>query len=245
METLDFEDFKDKFGAWAEKFKPFIEGEEMYELYQKLKSEKEIIVPNSDNVFRAFSTTNPESIKVIWFLMDPYPKRYRGHRGLNQATGIAMDCSNKPEEFEIQPSLFHFYNGMEKELGYKVQHSPSLEYLHEQGCMMYNTDLTCKLGKTGSHKGYWEKFQKFFLEEVMRGKQCIYVLAGKESERMEKFISPLGNYIFKVNHPQHAGHTHTDWDTKGIFTLINRILLDNKQEPIIWDKGIYEEDLPF
>lgn len=87
-DRLIFEEFAPLFGLWADLFKPFIESQEMYDIYQKLKADgkKEVILPTSDVVFRSFATTDPRSIKSIWYLMDPYPRRYKG--GTNQATGL-------------------------------------------------------------------------------------------------------------------------------------------------------------
>lgn len=239
---LNYDDFCGMFGLWGELFMPFIESEEMYDIYQKLKEDakKEIIVPDSDNVFRAFSCTDPKDIKSIWYMMDPYPKRYRNRAF--QATGIAMDCSNAPDG-KLQPSLEKFYEGIEKDLGKRVEWSPNLEYLLHQGVMLTNTDLTCKLNKSGSHRKLWEPFQKYFLEEVMGSYSgIIYVLAGKESHRMEKFIMPVGNYIFKIDHPVTASYSNTDWDCKNVFTKINRLLRENNNEHIWWDKRDWEEN---
>lgn len=87
-ERLNYEEFCGLFGEWAERFKPFIEGKEMFDIYQKLKSDsqKERIVPNSNNTFRAFSTCSPNNLKVIFYMMDPYAKRYKNKA--YQATGL-------------------------------------------------------------------------------------------------------------------------------------------------------------
>ncbi len=244
---MDYNDFSGMMGAWAEKFKPFIEGEEMFKIYQTIKkdAEKEIIVPDSENVFRAFATTSPSDIKSIWYMMDPYPKRYRNR--VKQATGIAMDCSNSPDG-KLQPSLEKFYEGISKDLGKIVSFSPSLQYLSEQGVLLVNTDLTCKLNKTGSHDRLWDPFQKYFLGEVMGSYSgIVYVLAGKSSHRMEKFIYPVGNYIFKIEHPVSASYKGIDWDHKNIFTTINKILKENNNSHIYWDKKEWdvENEAPF
>ncbi len=246
MEKLDYESFKDKMGAWAPKFKPFIEGKEMWEIYQKLKADasKETIVPSSVDTFRAFKTIDPKNLKVIFYLMDPYPRKYSN--GEFQATGIAMDCSNSPEG-KLQPSLVNWYDAMSKELGYKVKYSPSLDYLHEQGVMLLNTDLTCKLNKTQSHEGLWEPFQKYFLEEVIGSwNHVVFVLCGKASLKMEKYINPFSP-IYKLTHPAAAAHTHTDWDSKGIFEKINKTIWGANRERIFWDRTKWEEskELPF
>ena len=241
-EKLDYEDFKPLFGDWAEEFRPFIESKEMYDIYQKLKSERDAIVPVSDMVFRAFACTNPKNVKSIWYLMDPYPRRYVGR--VNQATGIAMDCSNSPDG-KLQPSLEQFFLALDKTYG-KVERTPDLRYLLEQGVMLLNTDLTCLLNKTGSHKGLWDPFQKFFLEEVMRSRPgVVYVLSGKDSERMERYISPFGNHILKIEHPAASAHNKTDWNYKDVFKKVDKLIAAEGKEKVYWDKKVWDAELPF
>lgn len=249
---MDYNDFEPLFGKWAQKFKPFIESEKMDVIYKQLKEDaffekngklirKEYIAPSSENVFRVFQESFPTDVKTIWYLADPYPRKYKN--GSFQACGTAMDCRNSPDG-KMQPSLELFYDAMEKDLDKKVDRSLSLKYLAEQGVLFLNTDLTCKLNKTSSHEGLWDSFQKYFLEEVMYGTTgIVYVLAGKVSHKMEKYINPLGNYIFKLDHPAAASHTHTDWDCKNIFTKTNRILHDNNNMKIFWDKKEWDEEL--
>lgn len=67
---MEYETFAGLFGPWADMFRPFIEGEEMFKIYQKLKEGKEIIVPSWDNTYRAFAKTHPDTLKVVWYLMD-------------------------------------------------------------------------------------------------------------------------------------------------------------------------------
>jgi len=240
ISKLDFESFKPKFGGWADRFRPFIESKEMWDIMQKVKQDSmsDTIVPKSSDTFRAFRTIVPSDLKVVFYLMDPYPRKYRD--GKYQATGIAMDCSNSPDG-KLQPSLENWYDAINTEVGFKVERSPSLEYLHEQGVMLLNSDLTCKLNKTQSHEKLWEPFQKFFLEQVLGSDTgIIYVLCGKASLRMEKYINPFCK-IFKLSHPAAAAHTHTDWDSKGVFKQINRILKDNNGFEILWDKRQWNE----
>lgn len=174
----------------------------------------------------------------------PYPRKYSN--GAFQATGIAMSCDNSPDG-KIQPSLVNWYDAISKSEGNKVNYCPSLEYLHEQGVMLLNTDLTCKLNKTTSHEKLWEPFQKYFLEEVVGSDtHIVYVLCGKASLRMEKYINPFCK-IFKISHPAAAAHTHTDWDAEGVFEKINNIIWAHNRFHIYWDKNKWEESkkLPF
>lgn len=88
MEKLDYESFKDKMGAWALKFKPFIEGKEMWDIYQTLKKDAAsgTIVPKSLDTFRAFRIVDPRNLKVLFYLQDPYPRAYKD--GTPHATGL-------------------------------------------------------------------------------------------------------------------------------------------------------------
>lgn len=243
---LDYNTFKDKMGDWAPRFRPFIESKAMWDIYQKIKADSagDTIVPKSTDTFRAFKTVDPKSLKVVFYLMDPYPRKYSN--GEFQATGIAMDCSNSPDG-KLQPSLVNWYDAISNSEGYKVRYDKSLEYLHEQGVMLLNSDLTCKLNKTQSHEKLWEPFQKYFLEEVVGADTgIIYVLCGKASLRMEQYINPFCK-IFKLDHPAAAAYSHTDWDDEGTFKAINKILWANNREKIYWDKDKWEESkqLPF
>lgn len=230
---LEYEQFAPLFGPWAEIFKEFITSKEMFDIYAKLKAEKEKIVPSSDKVFEGFRQVMPEDVKVVWYLADPYPRRYRNKT--NQATGVAMDCRNTPDGV-LQPSLVTFYDALDKFLGKKVERCPSLEYLCYQGVMLLNTDLTCLLGKTGSHVGLWEPFHKYFLDYLANKPGKVYILSGKVSERMEKFINPLGNHIIKTEHPAAAARAERDWNYGDLFAQINA-LTNGK---IKWDKKDWE-----
>lgn len=252
---MKFETFREPLGLWADKMRPFIEGEKMWDIYQRLKADakSQKIVPNSTDTYRAFKMCEPRNIKVIFYLQDPYPRLYKS--GEPQATGIAMDCRNTPDGKKLQPSLDLWYDAidrfLEKDEEYpdgiermdkprRCERTPNLDYLHEQGVMLLNTDLTCKVDRTASHKGVWKEFQKYFLTEVMTNHTgIIYVLCGEASLAMEEFINPLGNYIFKVEHPAAASHRGDEvWRDQDIFAKINRIIVDNngKYDRIWWDK---------
>lgn len=241
-----FEEFAGMFGLWADKFSKFIESSEMFNIYQQLKKDgqKTPILPSPDNTFKSFAKTSPKHIKVIWFLMDPYPKRYFGTK-ISQSTGIALDCSNTPNG-KLQPSLELFYDQIEQHLDEKIERSPDLTYLLDQGIMLVNTDLTVKLGQSGSHMGLWEPFMKYFLEEVMGGTNgIIYVLSGTSSERMKKYINEIGNYIFKTEHPAFAARQKRAWNCDNIFSIIDDLLYKNQKVKIEWNKANLNNDLPF
>ena len=91
---LDGNKFKDKFGGWWRYMQEFVEGEKMYNLYQKLKEYGKggvTITPLSSNTFKAFEVCPPENTKIVFIGSDPYPGRYSD--GTFHATGISFDNS--------------------------------------------------------------------------------------------------------------------------------------------------------
>ena len=142
----------------------------------------------------------------------------------------------------LGPKTDWIVNISQESSGGNVPDTPNLEYLLSQGVLLLNTDLTTKVNKTGSHEGLWEPFQKYFLEEIM-SKQTgiVYILSGNTSLNMEKYISPLGNYILKIEHPANAERRKREWKTENIFNNINKLV----KYPIIWNSGDYDDNPPF
>ena len=77
----------------------------------------------------------------------------------------------------------------------------------------------------------------------------IYILAGKASQKLEKYINPLGNYIWHIEHPAAAAHKNSDWDYQDIFDKTNKVLEQNNGPlyKIFWNKEDYDmkDELPF
>lgn len=242
---LNWEKFEPKFGKWSRFIKPFFDEGGFDPIYQQLKQdtkEGHVITPKSENTFRFLEKVDPDNLKCIIIGMDSYPSRYRN--GEFQATGIAFDCSNSPDG-KIQPSLEAMYGGLERDLGITIKRTSNLNYLCEQGVMLANRGITCKLEKTGSHIELWNPFWQFFLEDVV----CVYfpgipfVLLGKDAQQLKRHIFAIGNPIFELAHPSYAARNDEPWETKGVFSAINKIVKDNNTEHIYWDEDTYS--VPF
>lgn len=247
---LDWEIFKDKIDeSWHDKLRPFIEGRECYEIYQTLKNwtsmdlpkeERKIILPDSDDTWRVFKETKFKDLKTVWLLQDPYPsikdKKIVGN-------GVAMDCRNVKK---LQPSLELFYKAINNCYDVEVDKSPSLEYLLMQGCMMLNNALTVEYRKSGSHLELWEPFMKYLFEEVFSKESgLIFVLCGKHSHSLEKYINTLQHYVYKLEHPAFAERQKREWKHENIFKNINYVLKSNNKEEIYWDKEEFFSSVPF
>lgn len=238
---MDYNIVEPQLGDWAPKFKQFIESSDFDEIYTFLKSEAregKIICPEHKNTFRAFRECPFEKLRVVFILQDPYPWVKYDNTGnrVYTADGLAMSCSNTRI---CQPSLELFYAGIEDDLRIKVPRHPDLSYLANQGILFLNTSLTVEMSKPSSHKGIWDKFIIYLLEEVINyyTKGIIYVSFGKEAHIVAKKVMPFLHWGFEIEHPAAAAHKQREWNHDNIFSKINKILKDCNEEKINWAYG--------
>jgi len=240
--TLNWESsFKEKFHpSWWKWMQGFVESKECWDIYQTLKKEKDVIVPASKDTFKSFNC-NFDDIKLVVILSDPYPWI---KNGIIISDGIPMSCSNTGI---LQPSLEQWYTAMSNELKKEVYREPNLEYLVQQGVFIINSSLTCRAGKVGSHSELWLPMWKYIFEEAFYTKTgIIYWFLGKEAKRLAKWANPLGNYLFYTSHPASASHKGLTWLSEGMFKSINKVLKDNNNDVIYWDKKDFDREfVPF
>ena len=249
MNKLDSSKFKSLLGDWFPYLEKLIETEEMYNLYQEFKQCKEIITPTSNDIFNAFKYCPQKDLKLIIIGQDPYPSRYFNTKTL-QADGLAFSCSNSPND-KIQPSLTSFWDGLSHEFQQELPYEKDLKFIAEQGVLLLNRALNCKLGKIGSFMGKWDFFYQFLFEEIInkyyKGVPIIFV--GKDAEYLKRYIFELNNPVFTLTHPSFAARNNTLWETNNVFTKCNRLIEEQfgKNSGIIWNKTIWNDidDLPF
>ena len=249
MNKLDSSKFKSLLGDWFPYLEKLIETEEMYNLYQEFKQCKEHITPKSSNLYKFLEYCPKDNLKLIVIGQDPYPSKYYKSKEF-QATGISFDNSNSPDG-KLQPSLEAFWNGLSHEFDRELPREKDLRFLCEQGVLLGNRALNCKLNKTGSFMGKWDFFWEFFLQEIVFNyyKGVPIILLGKDSAKLKKYVFEMVNPVFILDHPSHAARLQECWITNGTFTKCNRLIEDQfcKGSSIIWDKKIYDEikELPF
>lgn len=246
---LDFEQFVAKLGTWGDYLKPIFESEGMYNLYQEFKQCKEVITPKSSDIFKFFSLCPKDNLKLIIVGQDPYSSRYY-KTNILQADGLAFSCSNSPDN-KLQPSLYSFWDGLRNEFGEELPYEKDLSFLAEQGVLLANRALNCKLNKTGSFMGKWDFFWEFFLQEIVFNfyKGVPIILVGKDAAKLKKYVFEMNNPVFILDHTSFAARNNTLWETNNVFTKANKLVVEQfgQGTEIIWDKKIYDEikELPF
>jgi uracil DNA glycosylase len=151
----------------------------------------------------------------------------------------------------LQPSLTSLWDGLSHEFQEELPYEKDLRFLAEQGVLLGNRALNCKLNKTGSFLGKWDNFWRFFFEEIVfhyyGGVPIVFL--GKDAAKLRKYVFEMKNPVFVLDHPSFAARSGQLWDTKGVFTKCNKLIVEQfgQGQEIIWDKIKYEElnDLPF
>lgn len=233
-----WEKFKDQFHeSWHQKLQPFIESKECDQIYEFLKNESrrgKKIAPSSSLTYRAFLETPLTELKAVLLSYCPY---HTFINGAPIADGLAFSCSVTGKQ---QPSLTKFIEGIENDVynGLNLNYPNNLSdltYLAKEGVLLLNSALTVEKDKAGSHQEIWKPFIDYILKECLSYTGAPIVFIGKDAQVYEKRVSPLTHgHIFKIEHPSFAARNHQDWDTKGVFSKITRIVMENTGKNIDW-----------
>jgi uracil-DNA glycosylase len=229
---LDWLSFEQLFGTYAPRFKVFFDSGGFDSIYDFLKKESKRgiqISPKSENVFRAFTETPLNNLRVVIVGMCPY------HTFYNEepiADGLCMSCSITKK---LQPSLEQWYSACERELGIEGIREPDLKFLAKQGVLLLNAGLTVSKNKAGNMNSLWEPFMKFLFEEVLLTNGIPVVLLGKEASKLKRYIFPF-TWIFEVSHPASAQYSGGEWSSENLFTNVNKILKEVSNTNIQWMK---------
>lgn len=217
---------------WVKELTPYIDTSYFKELGLFLNREREHykILPNKDDIFNSFKFTPYSITKIMFCGLDPY---IREEQAYGISFGIPEDC------MKIPPSLGNIYKELESDIhnDLLIDFDYSLKHWCDQGCFMYNTSLTVREGKTGTHLAYWKLFTEGVFKALNNKEFMIYVLLGRKAQEYQKFIEDKPTFhIIKAPHPaaeSYAGGKAGFFGSK-IFSKINTILKNNNYEQINW-----------
>jgi uracil DNA glycosylase len=233
---LNKEAFKEPLGSWYSKIEPLFDNGVMDDIFSFLKrrsKEGYKVLPESKDTFRCFRETPISSLNAMIVGLSPYHTMIDN---LPVADGLMMSCSNTGI---IAPSLEKFYDGIEMEYGkgldLNMVRDPDLKYLANQGILLYNIGLTTEVEKAGAHTEIWKPFTKYLLEDVISLTGVPVVFLGDEAAKYKRWLGPLQPY-FTLKHPASASYRHSQWDSKGVFKMIETIVMNNNGIQIKWAK---------
>jgi len=204
---------------------------ELQQEIEKQRSAGEIIFPNEQDVFNAFSYVDLTDIKVVILGQDPY----HGVGGDNQpqAHGLSFSVNHG---IKIPPSLRNIYKELSTDI--KVFTAPEHGNLVEwakQGVLLLNTVLTVKQGQAHSHaKLGWEKFTNAVIEKLsLENEGCVFILWGSHAIKKGKDIDQNKHDILTGPHPSPLSAYRGFFGCQH-FSKANEWLIKNNQKPINW-----------
>ncbi|MFY4808837.1 uracil-DNA glycosylase [Aliarcobacter butzleri] len=213
-------------------WKDIIENEEQKPYYGKLKEEidkryeNSIVFPEKQNIFKAFSLTKFEDLKVVILGQDPY-------HGFGQAQGLSFST---PSNIKNPPSMVNILKEINDDLGKKsVCEDGDLTPWAKQGIMLLNTILTVEQGLAKSHHNLgWEIFTDNIIKYISDNKEnVIFLLWGSPAISKTKLIDKNKHFILTAPHPSPLSVYRGFYGCKH-FSKTNEILKKLNKEEIIW-----------
>jgi uracil-DNA glycosylase len=219
--------------GWEELFRvaePEIQ--QISDLLEKEKSKGYRLVPNQENIFRVFELCKPEDIKVIIVGQDCY------HQLLTNGSPRALGFSFSVSRDDVIPSSLHnIYKEIKNCYPSSIipNHGDLMDWVN-QGVFLLNMSLTCRVNEPNSHSKYnlWLPFIDRFLKYLSSiNKDAIFVLWGKEAQKLETPIEKGFRHILKGVHPSGLSANRGFFGCNH-FKLINDILISKNKKPIQW-----------
>ncbi|MBF7070336.1 uracil-DNA glycosylase [Aliarcobacter butzleri] len=213
-------------------WKDIIDNEQQKPYYEKLKEEidkryeNSIVFPEKQNIFKAFSLTKFEDLKVVILGQDPY-------HGIGQAQGLSFST---PSNIKNPPSMVNILKEINDDLGKKsVCEDGDLTPWAKQGIMLLNTILTVEQGLAKSHHNLgWEIFTDNIIKYISDNKEnVIFLLWGSPAISKTKLIDKNKHFILTAPHPSPLSVYRGFYGCKH-FSKTNEILKKLNKEEIIW-----------
>ncbi|MGJ0320839.1 uracil-DNA glycosylase [Aliarcobacter cryaerophilus] len=188
--------------------------------------ETTIVFPPKENIFKAFTLTKPDNLKVVILGQDPY-------HGQGQAQGLAFST---PKEIKNPPSMQNILKEIQSDLGKKsLCEDGDLTPWAKQGVLLLNTILTVEEAKPKSHHNLgWEVFTDNIIKYISDNcEDTIFILWGSPAISKTKLIDTKKHHILTAPHPSPLSSYRGFFGCKH-FSQTNNILKSLNKEAIIW-----------
>lgn len=214
--------------SWEE----IIEIEKQKPYYKTLKNEIDkryettTVFPEKENIFKAFSLTKLDNLKVVILGQDPY-------HGFGQAQGLSFST---PANIKNPPSMMNILKEINDDLGKKsICEDGDLTPWATQGVMLLNTILTVEEGKPKSHHNLgWEIFTDNIIKYISDNcSNIVFILWGTPAISKTKLIDKKKHHILTSPHPSPLSSYRGFFGCKH-FSKTNEILKKEGKKEINW-----------
>ena len=198
------------------------------QLIEHIKAEKtlgKLIYPSGPNIFKAFSLTPFDKVKVIILGQDPY-------HNPGQAMGLSFSV---PEGVKPPPSLVNIFKELQKDIGLPIPTTGNLTPWAKQGVLLLNAVLTVRAHEPASHaKIGWTDFTNDIISLLSLKKSgLVFILWGNFAQEKIKLIDSTKHKILKAAHPSPFSANNGFFGCKH-FSATNEYLVNTHQDPIDW-----------
>ena len=184
------------------------------------------VFPEKQNIFKAFSLTKLDNLKVVILGQDPY-------HGFGQAQGLAFST---PANIKNPPSMQNILKEIQSDLGKKsICEDGDLTPWAKQGVLLLNTILTVEEAKPKSHHNLgWEVFTDNIIKYISDNcNDIVFILWGSPAIAKTKLIDKKKHHILTSPHPSPLS-SYRGFFGCNHFSKTNEILNSLRKEPINW-----------
>lgn len=212
--------------SWKSILSSLKEDPRYLELHQKVEEAyaASVCYPPKEDLFKAFSLTSFEDLKVVIVGQDPY-------HGENQAHGLAFSV---PLGQKLPPSLRNIFKELKSDLGIERKEGDLSSWARE-GVLLLNSVLSVEKSKPGSHGEFgWQWFTDAVLEKISREKTgVVFILWGSYAQKKTELIDPGKHLILFSTHPSPFS-AHRGFLGSEPFSKTNAYLESVGKKPISW-----------
>lgn len=195
------------------------------------RQQGDVIFPQHNEVFSAFTYGDLTEVKVVILGQDPY--HGTGSNNQPQAHGLAFSVN---PEIKIPPSLVNIFKELATDIDdFIIPNHGNLVSWAKQGVLLLNTVLTVEQGKAHSHaKLGWEQFTDVVIEELSRKNSgCVFMLWGSHAQKKGQRIDNNKHGILMGPHPSPLSAYRGFFGCQH-FSQANDWLLSHNKTPIDW-----------
>lgn len=194
---------------------------ELLDLIQS-KLSRENYLPAESDLLRSL-TLDPFDAKVLILGQDPYP---------NQIDAMGLAFSTARTDGTLPASLKNIFIELSADLGIKQPSSGDLTPWCDQGVVLLNRTLSCRIGESNSHRDIgWREFTDAVVK-VLADLDVVAILWGKSAQELSNLFAH--DRLIKSVHPSPLSAYRGFFGSKP-FSKANELLRKSGREEIHWN----------